>query len=220
MKKSNGAFLENFQLTVFTANYILACILLFWLLSFLFPYLGVVYIVLISIVYLLLATVIWAHLFILFSIPQRLAGSFDYIKNEIAWGRLNRAEDYAKEIADFLIKFYNYSFFDIAISAVKIKEKEIKFSTGGNKPSLNWDEIEEKIAKEDKILFHGKIKIEQKNYYAYTIPIYFGDDYLGFFSVFSPRKLGKLRLRLLSELENHFIDDQLVHILNFQKNKE
>lgn len=218
MKDSKGSFLEKFQLTVFTINYILACILLFWLLSLVFVHLSILAIALISLVFLLLATVIWAHLYIIFSIPQRLAGSFDFIKNNIARGKLIGVEEFSEQIANFLTDFYNYSFFDIAFSAFKIKGHTLVFSNDVISTSLNWDKVEKEARTEDYILDHGKHALNRKNYYAYTIPVYFGDDYLGFFTVFSLQRLGRLRLRLLSDLEDHFIDDQLVHILNKKNN--
>jgi len=214
MRKRKRSYLENFQLTVFTITYVLSCILLFWLLTFLFQRADILVIIFSTLAYLLTATVGWAHLYVLFSIPQRMAGSFDYIKNNISSGSLDSVSDFSNELCRFLTGFFNYSFFDIESAAFKVKNERICFSREKLKDTLNWSEIEKRTNALDEQIQHGKVFIDGAAFYCYSTPIFFGDHYLGFFTVYSKRKLGTLMLRFLNDFENNFIDDQLMHIIS------
>jgi hypothetical protein len=59
----------------------------------------------------------------------------------------------------------------------------------------------------------NKIKIDDKNYHPYIIPIHFGEEWLGYFAVFSKSKLNKIYIEFLDNFEDDFIDDQLIHVL-------
>lgn len=220
MRKKKNFFLESFQLKVFTITYILSCVLIYWLLSFFLYELNVSILIIISLGLLVLATLGWAFLYILFSIPQRLAESFDSVKNDISSGKINTLDDFAGEICSFLVRFYNYSFFDIQYSAMKIAGKDIQFSSGLIAEALDWGKVENEAGDSENIIYHKKIRIDRKKQHSYTIPVYFGDRLLGFFSVFTPQKLGKLRLKLLSDLENFYIDDQLIHVINMEEKRQ
>ncbi len=220
MPDRKHTYLENIQLTVFTIGYFLSCILLYWLLTFLFDDADILIIALASLAFLLIATLGWAYLYVLFSIPQRIPGSFDYLKNDISSGKLVSPLEFQKELCSFLVKFYNYAFFDVHYSVVKIKGMEPAFSSGEISSSFVWDNVEEKLAGEDKQIEHGKIRVNGKSYYSYSTPVYFGHEYLGFFMVFTKRKAGKLMLRILRDLENNFIDDQLMIIISLNRRKK
>jgi hypothetical protein len=49
------------------------------------------------------------------------------------------------------------------------------------------------------------------------IPIWFGERWLGTIGILTPFKLLKIFQRYLSEIENLYIDDQLLHVLNLHK---
>jgi len=217
MKRKNNFFLESFQLKVFTITYVLSCILIYWLMSFFIFRFNVTVLIIISLVFLILATLGWAFLYILFSIPQRLAESFDSIKNNISSGKISTIDGFADDICFFLVRFYNYSFFDVNYSAMKIAGNDIHFSSPLIKRALDWEKVEVEAGNSENVIDHKKIRFDNKNHNAYTVPVFFGERLLGFFTVFTSHKLGKLRLKLLSDLENFYIDDQLVHVLNMEK---
>jgi hypothetical protein len=219
MPKKKRSYLENIQLTIFSITYLLSCILLFWLLTFLFTNADIIVIVFATLAFFILSILGWTHLYVLFSIPQRVAGSFDYLKNDISSGKTISVNEFQKELSGFLVKFYNYSFFDVEFSTVKALGQDPSFSSDEVQSSFVWDNVEKQAEKEDNQIKHGKIRINGKPYYSYTTPIYFGREYLGFFMVFSSRRLGNLMLRLLRDLENNFIDDQLKIIMSLDKGK-
>jgi hypothetical protein len=62
----------------------------------------------------------------------------------------------------------------------------------------------------------GKFLVGKKHYHLYIIPIWFGEEWLGYIGIFTERKLGKLFRAFLSDFENNYVDDQLKHVLNFK----
>lgn len=210
MKRS---FIENFQLTVFTVTYLFSSILLFWLLCLMLNSFQPVIIVLAALFYFLTAILLWSYLYVLFSIPQRVTRNFDRIKNDIASGKIGSAEEFANRLCLFLVDFYNYSFFDIEMASVKIINNKPCFSSQEMKECFDWDELEKEVMKIGEQIIHKKVKARNFKYFSCTTPIIFSDEYLGLFTVLTSRRLGNLMQKLLTDLENDFIDDQLVHIL-------
>lgn len=213
MKKMKRSFTENFQLTVFSVTYLFSSILLFWLLCLVLKSFQPVIIVLAALVYFLMVILLWSYLYVLFSIPQRLARNFDRIKNDIASGKIISPEEFANRLCSFLVGFYNYSFFDIEMASVKIIDNKPCFSSQEMKECFDWDELEKEVMKIGEQIIHEKIQARNFKYFSYTTPILFGDEYLGFFTALTSRRLGKLMLKMLADLENDFIDDQLAHVL-------
>ncbi|MFW5644895.1 MAG: hypothetical protein ACOCZL_03190, partial [Bacteroidota bacterium] len=208
MKRKKTFFLESFELKVFTITYILSCVLIYWVVSFLLFEPDLTILIIVSLGFLMLAALGWAFLYVLFSIPQRLAENFDSIKNDISSGKITKRDTFADAICSFLVRFYNYSFFDVNYSAMRIKGDDIHFSAESIAEVLDWDQVTDSAGKSERIIVHNPILVDNKKQYTYTVPIHFGDKFLGFFSVFTSHKLGKLRLKLLY-LENFYIDDQL-----------
>ncbi|HRW21916.1 MAG TPA: hypothetical protein P5509_08085, partial [Bacteroidales bacterium] len=66
----------------------------------------------------------------------------------------------------------------------------------------------------------GKFKDKDFNLHFYTIPVWFGNDYLGYMVVGVRNKLGRFFIGFLQDFENLFIDDQLLHIVNRIKRKQ
>jgi hypothetical protein len=186
-------------------------------LTFLFAETDIIVIVFATLAFFLLSILGWTHLYVLFSIPQRIAGSFDYLKNDISSGKTISVNEFQKELSSFLVNFYNYSFFDVEFSVVKARGEEPSFSSDEIQSTFVWESVEKQAENEDRQIRHGKIKIVGKEYYSYTTPIYFGRECLGFFMVFSRRRLGRLMLRLLRDLDNNFIDDQLKIIMSLDE---
>ena len=111
------------------------------------------------------------------------------------------------------MKFYTYSFFDIELAAVKVRNAAHCFSTEDLGSCLDWNSAENEIKSTGQQIFHGRVRVADRIFYGYSFPIIFGEEYLGFFTVFSSRRIGKLMQRMLADLENDFIDDQLVHVI-------
>ncbi len=204
--------MDNFQLIVFTITYILSCLFLYGIFIYFATGIHLVIQVFFSLGFLIGSILLWAFLYVLFSIPQKLAGSFDYIKNQIATGEISDSSKFADVLSAFLIKFFNFSFFDIHFAAVKTRGSEIVLSSEDIKNALNWKEIEKSSEKSPELTKNGKIKIDKEVFHAYTTPIFFNDEFLGFFTVFSKQRIGRLSTKFLTDFEENFIDDLLFKI--------
>lgn len=214
MKRSFPQIYENLQVNIFAVTYVLSVIFIFYLLTVFIHLQAVEWWVLIAVFYLVIFVVLWAHLYALFTIPRRLSGEFDNIKNDISTGRIRDCKTFASRLSDFLIKFYSFSFFDIEHAVVSVKGKELFFSSEEIKNSLQWESLIPETQKSPDQIKHGMRKVNGSQYFLYTVPIWFGNEWLGYFTIFTRRRPGVFMLKLLSELEENFIDDQLKHIIN------
>lgn len=150
-------------------------------------------------------------------IPRKLPRNFDKIKNKIATGEIYTLDDFCQNLNAFFIEFFNYISFDIAYISIKIKDHAFVHS------NIELEHLEKKMqqfseqSKQERTVFClGKMEIEKHKYHAYIIPIHFGNEWLGFITLFAKSALNKAYLDLLNNFEDDYIDDQLVHIL---KNK-
>lgn len=210
MARYRKSLVENLQLMVFTIGFAFAGILVFWLIVSMLKNVPAYINILFALFWLILTVLVWAHLYILFNIPQSLAVEFDKIKNKLAAGEIDSNSTFQKLICDFLVRFYNYSLFDVTYAAVKLKASEPSFSDEKIENSFVWDNLEKQFPeKEAEQLKHGKIRVDGSPFYAYSTPVYFAKEYLGYFTVYSHGRLNKMNLRLLRDLENHYLDDQI-----------
>jgi len=172
--------------------------------------------VFLSIPYLIITILIGAFLYVLSYIPSNLAHEFDRIKNAIAIKEINTPEAFAEKISLFLCDFFNFIFFDIEHSFVKIKNSNIVYSNKKIQDDLK-DKIEHALhkSKQTKEVFYiGKLNFLRNNYFLYIIPIWFGGNWYGFFGVLTRHKLWNVFKVLLDDFEDDFVDDQLIHVLN------
>ncbi|MCK4921154.1 MAG: hypothetical protein KAS71_08910 [Bacteroidales bacterium] len=213
MKRKRDYFYDNFQLIVFTINYILSCFFLYGLFIYFSSDFNLTIKLFFTIGYLIVAVLLWSYLFVLFSIPQKLNGAFDSVKNKISTKEISDTTLFSKELASFLIKFFNYSFFDIEYAAVYTKIGKIHFSSKEIEDMLDWKKIGENSEKSVELKKNGRLKIDHSRYSCYTTPIFFNDKYLGFFTVFTKQRLSRLSLKFLTDLEENFIDDQLIRLI-------
>jgi len=217
MKKGSFQLFNNLQLTIFTISYILSALFLYSILLYFTREFQILFHVISALTFLVLTIFCWTYLNVIFSIPSKMAGAFDPIKNRISTGDTDSEKVLSGEIIEFLIKFFNYSFFDVQYAAMKTGSAQIILSDDNLSKVLNWSDINDSCSKSEDIHYQGKVKIDDTVCYGYTIPIYFYTKYLGYFTVFSMQPLGQLRLHFLSDLENNFIDDQLVRVSLYNK---
>lgn len=213
MSKLRKNLLQHFQLIVFSATYSLSWILLFIAVMLLLRDLDLVFKVFIAMALLIAGVITGCYLFILFSIPHKLAGAFDPLKNRVSTGVTSDVRRFSSELSAFLISFFNYSFFDVRYSMVKTNDMEPAWSDPQLQDVLPWDEIGHSAAGSEDVLYNGRIKIGNQTVFAYTVPLWFDDRYLGYFTIFSMQSLGPLRKNILADLENNYIDDQIVRLM-------
>lgn len=220
-KRKANHLVNNLQLVIFTITYLLSWLLLYGLFLWFTPEASIRFHVLATLALLILGVVFWAYLFVLFRVPHLMATRFDAIKNRVASGEIASGKEFSRELATFLPEFFEYAFCDVEHAAVKAGSTEPVFSDGQLGEYGGWEEIAKAAAGSDEPIGHGRIRIGRSVYRAYTIPIWFNDENLGFFTIFARQRLGVVRLKFFTDLEEHFIDDQLM-LLTYREalNKE
>ncbi|HXK81302.1 MAG TPA: hypothetical protein PLO05_04000 [Bacteroidales bacterium] len=211
------------QLLVFF--YIVFCLSLIFpagmLLNYLFePHWGIYLIA--SILYIALCAIAGAYIFVITLLPVKLMRGFDHIQNGIADGSINDDAQFSKALNHFTIKYFNYLFFDIEQSGFYVNQTGNIFYSNifNSEISKRKDEFIEKTKDTQLVQYIGKFKDKDFNLHFYTIPVWFGNDYLGYMVVGVRNKLGRFFIGFLQDFENLFIDDQLLHIVNRIKRKQ
>ncbi len=62
------------------------------------------------------------------------------------------------------------------------------------------------------IIRAGKITHDQNEYHLYILPIWLGDQWLGYMGLISNKRIGRFYQMFLNEFENNFLDDQVMHV--------
>lgn len=172
-----------------------------------------------GIILLIVGAVGGAYLSVLLELPS-ISRKFDMIKNDIALKKISSPEDFGNRLMDLICSYFNFTFFTIQHSFCKIIETDYIFSDPEIRERFDpaqYDMMLKKTQGTEEIILFGRKKENDKTYYLYLIPVWFGSDWLGFIGVYSPKKLRKIFLAFLSNFENDFIDDQLVHVINYRK---
>ncbi len=211
-------FFAPVQRTLFIIVYILVCVLIFmagwFLIGKIFPDFGGLY-ALYVILFLLFGAVLGAYLYVLISIPTSLVSAFDKIKNKIAGGEISSVSEFSKELASFLVNFFNFFGFDVVSALVKIQgEPPAVCNLENYEQLISIEEILKKSRNVEDVFSIGKVSFGTQRLNSYVVPIWFGKEWLGFFCVFTDSRLMPLFCNILNKFEDEFIDDQLMHVLH------
>jgi len=220
MFQRNRSFsvLYGIQRTLLGVFYLATVLSLFWIIFYLLDdILGIqgVTIILITIIYLVIAVLGYSFIHVISYIPSNLAGAFDPVQNAIADGSIQSAGDMARDLSAFMVTFFNFAFFDIEYALVKIKNDK-GFWPAEKDPGevvLNIGELDKRNETITETTYVGKIKFQDRTGHLYLTPIFFGEENLGYMAVVTRHRLWKIFMQLLTEFEDHFVDDQVVHIL-------
>lgn len=159
-----------------------------------------------------------AFLFVLLDLSN-IGCKFDEIKNDIASKTIKTTEEFANRVCTFICNYFNFSFFTIAYCFFNIIDSDYVCSDNiirNNITELKFTSMLNKSQQTEKVTYIGKHSVGDKNYHLYIIPIWFGKEWLGYIGIFSPNKLWNMFILFLSDFENEYVDDQLVHVLNMK----
>lgn len=173
-------------------------------------------IILLAIAYLVLAVLGYSFIHVVSYIPSNLAGAFDPIQDAVADGSIQSAGDLTRELSVFMVTFFNFAFFDIDFALVKIRDEISSWPVepDAGDVGLNIGELDRRNETIEETVYLGKVsRTGQGAGHLYLTPMIFGDENLGYFAVVTKHRLWKIFRQLLTEFENHFVDDQVVHIL-------
>ena len=210
--------LYGIQRTLLAVFYLATVLSLFWIIFYLLDVvlgLAGVTIILVTIVYLVVVVLGYSFIHVVSYIPSNLAGAFDPIQNAIADGSIQSAGDMARDLSKFMVTFFNFAFFDIEYALVKIKNDKGAWPADKDpgEVGLNIGELDKRNEAVTETIYVGKIKFQDRTGHLYLTPMIFGEENLGYIAVVTRHRLWKIFKQLLTEFEDHFVDDQVVHIL-------
>ncbi|UCD31044.1 MAG: hypothetical protein JSV38_09500 [Desulfobacterales bacterium] len=165
------------------------------------------------------ATVFGAILSVILDLPQ-IGYYFDEIKNDIALKEIRTPEVFADRLTSLFCNYFNFFFFTVRFCFVKIKNYAYFYSDDAILKITDQSALDEIIItsrKTEDVFYKGPYTFGNKSVHLYIIPIWFGETWLGTVGIFTPFKLLKIFQRYLNEMENLYIDDQLLHVLNLYK---
>jgi len=170
-------------------------------------------------VYMVVVVILGAMIHVISYIPFNLATAFDPIKNDIASGDISSIKQLGERITSFTVQFYNFSFLDISHAYVEIQESGII--------GFESNSLVDKVLKEynildksrvlEEITLAGKISLPERDYQLYIIPLWLGESWLGYMAILSEKRISRFFQRFLMEYEENFLDDQIMHLVRFNK---
>lgn len=221
-RRSSYSFIYNLQriilLVFFTTTSVALSIPLALLLMRLFPN-QLFPLVSTIMAYIILMVILGSLISVISYIPFNLATAFDPIKNDIASGKVSSIEELGERITAFTVQFYNFSFLDITHAYIEIEESGII----GFESNMELNKIlkEYRMLDKSKLLedlsLAGKISLPERNYQLYILPLWLGEEWLGYMALLSEKKISRFFQRFLMEYEENFLDDQIMHVVRMNK---
>ena len=169
--------------------------------------------------YVILVIIIGAMIHVISYIPFNLATAFDPIKNDIALGKISSMEELGERITSFTVRFYNFSFLDIAHAYIETRDSGIigfESNTQVDKVLKEYRMLDKSQTLEE-ITLAGEISLPESNYQLYILPIWLGENWLGSMALLSEKRISRFFQRFLMEFEGNFLDDQIMHVLRINK---
>ncbi len=221
-RRSSYSFIYNLQriilLVFYTSTSIALSIPLAMLVMKLSP--NQLYPLVISLIaYMVLVVVLGAMFHVISYIPFNLATAFDPIKNDIATGKISTIEELGERITCFTVEFYNFSFLDITHAYIEIGDSGIIGFESNKQIDIILKEYHmlDKSKVLEEITLAGKISLPEHDYRLYILPIWLGESWLGYMALLSEKRISHFFQRFLMEYEENFLDDQIMHLVRFNK---
>jgi hypothetical protein len=170
-------------------------------------------------VYIIAATIVGSMIHVISYIPFNLGTAFDPIKNDIASGRIASLEQLGERITSFTVQFYNFSFLDISHAFIQTEQSGVlgHWKNSQVEEMLKKHELLETSRQLLKIKWVDKISLEGEEYHLYLLPIWLGENWLGYMALLSENRISRFFQRFLMEYEENFLDDQIMHLVRFNK---
>lgn len=173
------------------------------------------------IIYLILVVVLGALIHVISFIPFNLASSFDPIKNDLATGNIKNMDQLGKRITSFTVEFFDFSFLDI--SHAFIQTADSKLISHKEMPNvakvLEEFEMLDKSKQMEDVIRAGELETPHGKYQLYVLPIWFGNQWLGYMALLSEKRINHFFRRFLNDYENDFLDDPVMFLAHTMKRK-
>lgn len=164
--------------------------------------------------YMVVVVVFGSFMHTLIYIPSKLSVDFDPIKNDIASGEIKDLKKLGKKVSLFVVEFFDFAFLDINHAFLHTEKTGVVSCEDLPEaaPAMEEFGMLEKSKTIREITRAGKISHERGSYHLYILPIWLGNQWLGYMGLMSKRRIGHFHRKFLTEFENIFLDDQLMHV--------
>ncbi|RXQ97380.1 hypothetical protein EO244_00370 [Ancylomarina salipaludis] len=154
-----------------------------------------------SIIGTLIAVVSGIYFYTILSIPYKLSRKFDHIKDKVALETYTSCDDFQKEVADFIIDFFNYP-------GANVIGGNFHFN---NCKSYTKNSGEEILKFRSNTITKFKLKSGKRAVY---VPIRIANHELGDMLLIMEGPTLPIFNDIIADFENYFLDDQLYHVIN------
>jgi len=166
------------------------------------------------VLYMVIVVVLGSLMHTLSYIPSKMASAFDPIKNEIASGEIRDLQKLGEKVSLFVVKFFDFAFLDIDHAFLHTEETGVvsfeKLPEAA--PAMEEFGMLEKSKTITDIIRAGKVSHESSAYHLYILPIWLDEHWLGYMGLMTKNRIGRFHQNFLTEFENVFLDDQLMHV--------
>lgn len=162
-----------------------------------------------------------AFVSVILDLPN-ISKEFDVIKNRVASQELTNVEEFSLEAMTMICEFFSFTFLNIRSAYMKVDGHSYVYTSDDIFSVLNLDELNdlsETCRHSESASYVGPIKINGHKVHHYVIPVVFGSKHLGFFGVITENKLLGLFIEILSSFEDDHLDDQLIHVIEYERRK-
>ena len=66
----------------------------------------------------------------------------------------------------------------------------------------------------EEVIRAGELETPHGSYHLYVLPIWFGNQWLGYMALLSEKRISRFFRRFLNEYENNFLDDPIRYLSN------
>lgn len=148
-------------------------------------------------------------------IPSNLASEFDPIKNDISLGKIRDTKELGKRISHFVTRYFDFVFLDIDFAFLHTEQSGLVSNEDLPEAvsAMEAFDMLEKSKSFKEIIRAGEITLGEEVHHLYILPIWIGDQWLGYMGLLSKKRIGRLFQKFLMEFENNFLDDQLLLVI-------
>lgn len=149
---------------------------------------------------------IGVYFYVLITIPQQLATAFDVINNKVALKQFAGIDEFQKEVAELIINFFRFPGLEITGGVFKFNEctpliintpESFSFDHNIKPKEVSW------------------VWKNNRNKVLY-VPICLGQQELGYMLLVTKVRTLGLFPKIIQDLENNFLDDQLFHMIAYE----
>lgn len=148
-----------------------------------------------------------SYIYVVFSIPYLLSKEFDVIKNRVALNEYATVDEFQREVADFIIQFFQFAGANIQGGVFEFKNCQPLMKN----VSVDCNEVAkfQTLASDISV---RKINLGKKS--AYLVPVELKNVHLGYMVLISKGYSFPFFKNILIDFENYYLDDQLMHVVN------